>query len=244
MFSITASTNIGRVREMNQDALFVDGWASSKSGTQLMRTFDSQSEVLVAVIDGMGGHPGGDHASWTAARALANLQASELSSPALVDAAVQTVSDSVRSQAVATEGHASMGATIAGLVLRRRETIVFNVGDCSIFRFTDGYLGQLAEIDRIVGTDGRKGVVSQCLAGSPNPTRINAHATSVAVHPGESLLLCSDGLTDCVPETDIATVLSESAPQDAVDRLIAAALEAGAPDNVSIILVAVSESDD
>ncbi|RHW25415.1 serine/threonine-protein phosphatase [Nocardioides immobilis] len=237
--SVAAITHVGVVRTENQDCLHVAGWSSRQSGARL--TMDLEAGGVLAVIDGMGGHVGGALASWSASRALGDLRLDTATGPSQVNRLVQGVSDAVREQGQLTEGHAAMGATIAGLVLGPAGLLIFNVGDCSILRLRDGYAGQLAVIDR-VGDPDRPSVIGQCLGGSPQPTAIDAHADWFHPVDVERLVLCSDGLTDCVTTKEIVALAEAPVPiDDAARALIAAAVRNGAPDNVSVIVADVAD---
>lgn len=237
-----ATTHVGVVRSENQDCLALAGWSTQLSGARL--DLELPPGTSAAVIDGMGGHPGGDHASRTAAHAIGMHRLGAATHPDEVGALVQRVSDTVRETGQATEGHAAMGATIAGVVVTEDALLLFNVGDCSILRIRDGYVGQLAVIDRVDPT-GRSSMIGQCLGGSPQPTAVDAHPDRFVPVGPERLVLCSDGLTDCVPNATIATVAASGVPRgDAARGLVAAAIRAGAPDNVSVIVVDVAPGAD
>lgn len=197
---------------------------------------------IVAVIDGMGGRAGGALASRIASAAIADLNLAAASSSEEVNSLLQEVADTVRETGANRSGYALMGATIAGLVLQRDSVILFNVGDCSILRVRDGFVGQLAIIDRAVNEEGRHGVVTQALGGTPQPIMIDAHA-EVFIPSGDDLLvLCSDGLTDTLDNNHVVSLAAEfSEPGALADELVAAACKAGAPDNVSVIVLDFSK---
>lgn len=137
---------------------------------------------------------------------------------------MQLVSDTVREYGAKTQGYASMGATTAGLVFRADTAIVFNVGDCSVLRIKDGYVGQLALIDRQTREGGRRGVVTQALGGTAQPMAIDAHADVFIPDQSELLVVCTDGLTDCVDSGVIAELaVASSCPAELADQLVASA---------------------
>ncbi|MFI8774641.1 PP2C family protein-serine/threonine phosphatase [Gordonia sp. NPDC062954] len=187
---------------------------------------------MIAVIDGMGGQPGGDLAAWTASRRLGELRLGNATSPDEVGEAIQQLSDHVLEVGRATEGHALMGAVIAGLVCADTGLFLFNVGDCSILRTSGDYVGELAEID-----SAGEHAVGQCLGGTEHPVAIDAHPIAYTPAQPERLILCSDGLTRCVDTAQIGDLAGELDGPDLVRALIAAATRAGAPDNVTIAVV-------
>jgi len=233
MVQVAAATHVGQVRENNEDCLYVDRWVAQTSGSFLESAFGLGEEPLaLAVVDGMGGYTGGAVASITAALALGSQPLEDLGE-ALSELSRQ-VADHGRSMA----GHGAMGATIAGVVLTAGEARIFNVGDSRVFRLVDGYLGQVSVDDLVPDPTGvRKGFVSQSLGG-PTERRLDPHEMAVPIEPGAVFLLCSDGLHDCVGRDEIASAL-EREPSAAVTELVTLALDAGAPDNVSVIVARV-----
>lgn len=233
---IAASTHLGLVRTSHQDCLHIDGWTASSSGSRLQ--YDLDGHGVVAVIDGMGGHAGGEVAARTTSAHLADCRLANTTSPEDVDQILQQVSDHVRGIGAITEGHANMGATIAGFVVTPHDLLLFNVGDCSILRITDGFVGQLAVIDRNEVDESGRTLLTQCLAGSPQATVVDAHAERFVPRGTDVLVLCSDGLTDIVDDATIGQIVAESADEVQIaDELVAEACRAGAPDNVSVIVV-------
>ncbi|MCD9152790.1 PP2C family protein-serine/threonine phosphatase [Aeromicrobium duanguangcaii] len=233
---IGAATHLGLVRTSHQDCLHIDGWTASSSGSRLRHHLDGHG--VVAVIDGMGGHAGGEVAARITSAHLADCRLANATSAEDVDQILQQVSDHVRGVGAITEGHANMGATIAGFVVTPDDLLLFNVGDCSILRITDGFVGQLAVIDRTdVDASGRTRL-TQCLGGATQATVVDAHAERFAPREADVLVLCSDGLTDVVDDATIGRIVAHS--KDVVqisDELVSAACRAGAPDNVSIVAV-------
>ncbi len=69
---VAAGTHVGVVRDQNQDCSHIDGWSTSASGARIARSLRAPS--IVAVIDGMGGHPSGHLASWTVSKLLTDLR--------------------------------------------------------------------------------------------------------------------------------------------------------------------------
>lgn len=234
---VAAGTHVGVVREQNQDCLHIDGWSTSASGARMTRSLREPS--IVAVIDGMGGHPGGDLASWMVSKLLTDLRIATSPRPVDLNAGIQSVSDRVREAGSATEGYAHMGATIAGFVVGKDALMLFNVGDCSILRIRDGYIGQLAHIDRPGGS--MSNVVNQCLGGSPQAVSVDSHATTLEILRPERLILCSDGLTDAIPDAALAQLCCDlTEPAALVGELINTAIRAGAPDNISLIIADIT----
>ena len=147
---------------------------------------------------------------------------------------------------------AGLLATIATLRLGKDDTYeVAWVGDSRIYLW-DGALRQLSQdhsyvqelVDQgaITSEQARnhphRNVVTQAL-GVTDPNHLNVSTMAGELRPGMQLLLCSDGLTEEVDDRSIAKVLApqECSAQECVDGLVAAALDGGGSDNVTVVLV-------
>jgi PPM family protein phosphatase len=232
---VGAATHVGRVRAHNEDCLYVNGWIAQASGSELSSSYPLDgSPVTLAVIDGMGGHVGGALASATAGLALADERLDDLA------IALENVSRAVMKRGQEVSGHADMGATIAGLVLDADEIVAFNLGDSRIYRYAAGYLSEVSVDDLAPDPSGmRKGLISQALGKGTSQHTIDPHTLRITLKEGGTFLLCSDGLHDCVAAEAIGANL-ELPPDVAAPALIKAALDAGAPDNVSVVVARVS----
>jgi PPM family protein phosphatase len=206
-------TEVGHVRSRNEDALL----ARPERG-------------LLAVADGLGGHPAGDVASLTA---LTSVDGSDLSAESSADdlrraaaAAHQAVLDAAREE----PGRTGMGTTIVVATVRDTSALVLHVGDSRAYQLgAEGGLAALTE------DHGMHGYLTQALGLD---REVHPDVAKVDCPPGSRLLLCTDGLTNMVADEDLATLLGRGSAQEAVDGLVEAALEAGGIDNVTVIVVA------
>lgn len=140
-----------------------------------------------------------------------------------------------------------MGSTIVGAVLRASQLLTFNVGDSRCYLFSAGQLVQLSYDDVPEGKISYFGprqshVLTQALGGSSFPVAIEPHISADSqLAPGETLLLCSDGLTDMVASQVISeTLRTGEDPSRSVRELAAKAFRAGARDNISLIVARCS----
>lgn len=237
-FRGSSATDAGRVRSSNQDLSFV-------------------STDLVAVADGMGGHVGGEIAARLAIDTLRRAFADDRSVPG-VTAATQQANRAVFEQSEREPTLRGMGTTLTAAAIVRagkgRKLVVSNVGDSRAYVLRDGRLDQLTQDHSLVEEMVRNGELSPAEA-AVHPHRhiltralgidrtVAVDAWEIEPSPGARLLLCSDGLTNEVSENDIATILSTSPePSNAAKRLVAAALEHGGSDNVTVVVVDIDES--
>ncbi|WP_244929972.1 protein phosphatase 2C domain-containing protein [Nocardioides sp. W7] len=239
---VTAATHRGLVRSENQDAVVVDGWVAQVSGTLATRdlTVDA-GPAVVAVLDGMGGHAGGALAAVVGAHALVSACSSLPVPPSEADVAA-LLGRANESVCAAAQGElADLGATVAAVVLTPESIDVVNAGDCRVYRLDPPYLGQLTVDDRVPSPqDPSRSLVSQSL-GRHGRGSVTPHVVRLDPRVPQVLLLCSDGLHDVVDHA----VVADQFAVDGVDAravvqvLLRAALTAGAPDNVSVVIVEI-----
>lgn len=147
---------------------------------------------------------------------------------------------------------AGMGTTIAAVLIGGGGMVVGNVGDTRVFRCRENRLTQITVDDTMIASMVRLGLLSTAEAAS-HPMRnvvtqaagpqeeIEVHLHEELIVPGDALLICSDGLYNLVQEPDILAALAESgSPETASKQLVDAAVNLGAPDNVSAVVVRYS----
>lgn len=201
------------------------------------------------VADGMGGHERGDVASQAAVAGFAGCAL-----PADFASAVQDVANRFYQinhqlwEAGDPGSAAHMGTTAVALLIREHRFAVLWVGDSRAYIFRSGGLFQLSTDHTQVQELVDEGILSQADARNHPMSHVLSRALGVApavqvdivqdqLEVGDRFLLCSDGLTGPVSDDQIRTLLANPDPEAATASLIAAAHEAGAPDNVSVIIV-------
>ena len=238
VLDVVVLSHRGAVRPANEDAVGVGGWVlTAHEGRPLTLRVDPPAEgLLVAVADGMGGHRGGAEASRAA---LAVLGAAGDDLPDAVAAAAEAL----RTRAAADPGLEGMGSTVVGVRVHDDGSATFlNVGDSRAYRVVEGYLGQVSVDDRPpVVTAATRGVVTQHLGGQ-RVLALDPHLHEARLVPGDRVLLCSDGLHDMVGD-DVITGHLRRPAVEAATALVAAALEAGGDDNVTVVVVDVRGGD-
>ncbi|TQK99380.1 protein phosphatase [Streptomyces puniciscabiei] len=213
----SAHSDRGLVRPANQDSVYA-------------------GRRLLVVADGFG--PAGAPASSAAVEALRFLdEAEEL--PA--DGVLSLLEDAVRSAGEAVcdvaEGTNKVGTTLTALLWTGARLALAHVGDSRAYLLRDGELSRMTQDHRV---EPRSLLLLKALAGGMDPV---PDVRLQEVREGDRYLLCSDGLTEVVPDTRIREALDASAvPGEAVEALIAAANEAGGPDNVSCVVADVLET--
>lgn len=236
--SVWAATDLGCVRQRNEDALCVGG--TTVSGTaRWSGQFELDGEVprIVAVVDGMGGHRGGCVASDLVARALADPPACVEPTKALVHSWMNRINALVHGYAAGRPDLCGMGATVAALWFGHRTGLCVNVGDARVYRQQDGYLDLRSDDHAIVLPDGSQRLFMS-VGGDAELQPIQPTIASEPLADRRRYLLCTDGLPG---EVGLETLerLMLLPPAQAAAAMVAAARDAGGRDNITLAIVEV-----
>lgn len=248
--TVTALSHPGLVRDHNEDSLAVGPWTLCGTMTENPQTlgFPLGNPLVVAVADGIGGQPGGEVASGLVVRQLAAVGPS-LDSEQAVHDALNACNHAVYEAAERDPELTTMGTTVAGVVLLGKEVLVFNVGDSRVLDVSGGGVNgtprRLSVDDSPPPAPGRHttSIVTQALGGALRFSAITPHVSTAPLVGGERFLVCSDGLTDPVPDETLAEVLAAHDGGPAVFELWKAAIDAGGPDNITLALITVVADD-
>lgn len=242
--AVSALSHPGLLRERNEDSLVVGPWTLCATVTESPQTlfFPLGTPLVVAVADGLGGHPGGDVASALVVRRIASIGPA-LSSEDTVRDALNACNRAVYEAAEEGSEFATMGTTVAGVVVRPGSLLTFNVGDSRVFSASGDGLRQVSVDDSPPLEPGQRttSIVTQCLGGSPGHRPVLPHVTAASLAPGDRYLICTDGLTDPVTADVIDEVMREYDDGRAAFELWKAAIAAGGPDNVTLAVVRVGD---
>lgn len=204
-----------------------------------------EEPVVVAVADGLGGHPAGELASTVVVESLARV-GGLLRDEDTIREAIRSCNQAVFDQASLDDSRTAMGTTLAGLVVSTEAVRVFNVGDSRVYAVRDSSIERVSEDDSPPLADGQThtSIVTQTLGGSPTPRPVDPHVTTHDVDVAVRLLVCTDGLSDVVSEKAMAAILAGHTGAEAVFGLWKAAMDKGAPDNITLALVELVEPAD
>ncbi|AXF55433.1 Stp1/IreP family PP2C-type Ser/Thr phosphatase [Salicibibacter kimchii] len=232
-------TDVGNVRSHNEDA---GGF------------FDGERMTLVVVADGMGGHRAGDVASGMVLEALRDSWQNhppENDINAIKDwlqTEIKRANRAVFSKSADEAAFKGMGTTVVAAVLYNDTMVVAHVGDSRAYRLQSQTLEQVTSDHSLVNelvkngqlfpdeaeNHPRKNVLTRAIG---TEEEIDVDVDAYAFPPRSVLLLCSDGLSDKLAETDLEAMLSsEASMAEVADALIRQALDRGGEDNVSVIL--------
>lgn len=240
--AVTALSHVGLVREHNEDSLVVGPWTLCGTTTRSPQTllFPLGRPLVVAVADGLGGQPAGEVASELVVRQLA-LLGPTLDGAEAVEDALSLCNRAVHSAAAGRPELTAMGTTVAGALVMEESLLSFNVGDSKVFHAAEDGLRQVSVDDSPPPEPGQRttSAVTQTLGGTRAEHVLTPHVAALPLTTGDRYLVCSDGLTDPVPDEVIEEVLRSHDDGKAAFELWKAAIEAGGPDNITLALVRI-----
>lgn len=227
-------TDVGRKRKINEDAFLL-----------------AEEQGLWVVADGMGGHKAGDLASKMVTEKFVGVSLSGYIEEAVTQTCEQLkrVNQELYLLAAEEYDHQVVGSTVVVLIGRGDRCGFVWAGDSRIYRLRKGRLSQLSRDHALLDDEvEEESTYSEDATSNFEHSNVITRAVGaeldldldseiIDVEDGDAFLLCSDGLTKEVSTTEVASLLSEGTPQECVKRLMNLALERGARDNVTTVVV-------
>ena len=234
------ATNIGRVRESNQDCFAV--------------SVDGMVPVWAVVCDGMGGANGGYYASSTAAAVFSHgldigfdsLKPKQIDN--VLSEAVREANDVVYKTSIEHLELSGMGTTLVSALVMGDTAHVVHVGDSRAYHIhhskikkvtvDHSVVQQLVEIGQIseeeAKTHPEKNMITRAVGVKAD---VEPEVSSFKVGKTSVILLCSDGLSNLVEENEMLEIINQNEPEIAVENLISLALERGGNDNITAVII-------
>ena len=236
---MTAASKVGCVRSQNEDMVLLGSHFVRNDAFSTRVDLTNSDRYIMAVADGMGGHNRGDVAS---SDALHNLEfyfhdlPTGLNPESIKDKIedwLDSINNIIDSKGRSDEQYKGMGTTLVGLAFYEGQFYTLNCGDSRLYRFRDGDLTQLTSdhsLSNMLGSSQHSNVITNCIGGGATSSFIDIVNITDDIKEGDVYMLCSDGLTDMLPDSIIYTLLAEGSD---ANTLCDAAVAAGGLDNVS-----------
>jgi len=216
----------------------------------LIKPFDS-GHVLMAVSDGMGGHPAGDLAAEDVMAGLHSIEHGNENGILSIVSAINRADITIRSRVQRSMILEGMGATVTAAILNRRELWWGHAGDSRLYLMRNGSLRQITKDHSFLQEFVDSGELSEEDAASHPMAHVldqcvgcldsGADGGSFNVSSGDFILLCTDGLYRVVSDQEITSALSSSPDvSSCVNRLLSLTTENGLPDDTTIIVAHIS----
>lgn len=232
-------TDVGKVREMNQDYVFTSETAVGKLPN------------LFLVADGVGGHKAGEYASRAAVETIVqSIMESETKQPvSLLKKAITQANQKLLRESITDIEKEGMGTTIVAATLIGNKLIAANVGDSRLYLINEksitqitrdhSYVEELVRSGRLKRTDARnhpyKNRITRAVGVQPE---LDIDFFEVELQEQDIILMCTDGLTNMVEDADIKRIVLSQ--RDAVEKTLTLIREAnrnGGKDNISVLLI-------
>ncbi len=223
------STDVGRVRKTNQDAVVI-------------------GNGLAGVADGMGGHKAGEIASGSLRDGLIRETEGKTPDKDTLEEAVKTVNARLFEMQEEDASLTGMGTTLTVLWPAEREMIIAQVGDSRAYLIRNGKMSQMTSDHSMVADMVRKGILTEEQAAC-HPMRnyitravgtddvLDVDIYTEKREAGDRWLICSDGLYGLMTKAVLAELASIEDPEEAAEQLMQTALENGGRDNISLVLM-------
>lgn len=245
----------GKVRLNNEDNFYFNGYHLKQNNAGLEKPIHkkiaAKHDSFFCVFDGMGGGDYGETASFAGARAMKQ-ELSQIGTVLYPEQFLEELCQNLNLAVCMQQevlGSDRVGSTMALLLFHDGGAYIANVGDSKIFLLRNGKLEQLSQDHddfryiQQMGISNRKPRLTQYLGMNPDKVRIEPYICSMEVLKKDRFLICSDGLTDMVDRENITQILSENKDaQQAVQKLLDAAMERGGVDNTTIMVCNVENN--
>ncbi len=239
-------TDVGRKRPHNEDNM---AYVIPKDPQVMAR-----KGALFIVADGMGGHAAGEVASEIAVDTVSKVYYQDDSDDAAVSLlhAIKRANALIHQRAAENMMRSGMGTTCVAAVFRGGTAYVANVGDSRSYLVRRGVIKQVSQDHSWVEEQVRAGlltreqarshaqrnVITRCLGTQPD---VEIDVFSERLEEGDSMFLCSDGLSGLVSDEELGQIVDQYLPQESVYHLVERANENGGSDNITAVVVRVQE---
>ena len=231
-FQSVALSDRGLNREINEDSAWI--------GSQ-----------IIAVADGLGGHAGGEVASAIVINGLAKAETKEFTKESVHDLVIEITAKAngeIAKKIKDSPKLKGMGTTLTSLISTEDKVALIHIGDSRCYQFRDGKLTQLSKDHTLVqelidqgrlsveeaSAHPQKSLITKALMGN---VETEPFIQLINVEPNDLFLLCTDGLSSVLNESEISKILREDGLTEiAAQKLKDAVYKSGAPDNVTLVL--------
>jgi protein phosphatase len=238
---------VGRVRTGNEDSVLCEPPESLLS---------AQRGIFCAVADGMGGHAAGEEASQLAVQVAHRVfyETNGMDALEALRLAVVQANTEVFEAGAGTTGRDHMGSTLTAVVMFNDRVVVGHVGDSRAYIVHDGEIRHLTNDHSWVAEEvaagrmsleqarvsPRRNIITRALGLRPD---VEVDSYQAELTPGDLVIICSDGLHGLVSDEEILAYVMRLRPADSVTSLVQLANDRGGPDNISIVVARVRDTE-
>lgn len=234
---INGLTDVGLIRKINEDSYYFS---------------DDGEKFIIVVSDGMGGHNAGEVASGMTTEIFKKFsETNDLYSDTekMLRIVFRDINEKIYSYACANKEARGMGATVVAAIGNKDRVVIGNIGDSRAYVSYDGNIHQVTEDHSYVNELVKSGMITEdearhhprkneILKAVGIGSDVFPDIFDIKISEGEKLLLCTDGLTNMLTDSEINEILNtEENNENTVKRLIDAANGNGGSDNITAVLL-------
>lgn len=242
--SINAISDVGKVKSNNEDIALIGN--DTLRDNKITREIKTDCPMTMSVADGVGGAEGGEIASELIVTSLLDFVGdldTSLNVATIEEKLENWAQSANRLLQIRIEklGNSGMGTTLTGLLFNGDDVIMFNAGDSRVYRWRDGILRQMTRDHSMRELTGRTDVPGNIMYnafGKLSEFFIDVKNITDQVLQDDIFLICSDGLSDMLPDEMIETSLSAN---KSAETLVDMAKEAGGKDNITAVVIKIIE---
>lgn len=233
---------LGKIRRNNEDNFYCDGRIRediySEEDVAFSGAVSPDGNELFAVFDGMGGEACGEVAAYVAASHSELFARDRADYEEYLYELAELINTKVREETEA-RSLVMMGTTAAMAQFHNGDIYILNAGDSRIYKLSSHELRQISQ-DHIAPAYGGKAITK--FIGMPEGNALAPYIAMGKYKPGETYLLCTDGVTDMLSDAEIEQILDTRAPVAEICRtLVDAALARGGVDNTTAIVLKITK---
>lgn len=237
---LTAASRVGCVRSNNEDMVLAYDKLVRSDAYRTEFMTENTERFVIALADGMGGHRAGEVASEQTLSSLKffihdipkGMETGEFEETMMEW--LNFINDSINRQGHSDPSLLEMGTTLVGVIYYCGKYFWMNCGDSRLYRLRDGYLTQLStdhSLSNQLGEKKHSNIITNCIGAGCQNSFLDLYEFTSDFLPGDTYMICSDGLNDMVSNADIEHLMIEGC---SANGLCEAAIEAGGYDNVSV----------
>lgn len=247
-FCMTADSEVGCVRDNNEDMILVNKQFIRNGHCKVEINTQATDRFIIALADGMGGHNSGEVASQDV---LQNLEFYYHDLPSglspgdfneMIFEWLESINNIIDSKGHSQPKFRDMGTTLVAMAYYGGEYYWMNCGDSRLYQLNGGVLTQIStdhSLSNLIGSSEHSNIITNCIGGGCKTSYLDmVKFPKSNIQPGNTFMLCSDGLNDMLTDQEIEQLLADGADATA---LCQAAIKAGGYDNVSVCVINIED---
>ena len=247
-------TNNGGVRSNNEDSLLISDRVIHTISMNAPETVTlNPDNALICVADGIGGEQKGEVASRMVLESLSDTR-DRITDMSSIEGLLILAKEQLDHYASENPDAFNLGTTIAGISIRDDTIIVFNAGDCRVYRINGAYFEQVTRDHSVVQNlfdEGiiteeemrhhpRRNVITSSVSGDGSRNSVHVFMTELRLRENDQFFICCDGIWGCFSHDELEMIYRKFPGPEYCEKIMGAALARKATDNISAILIRIT----